>query len=84
MMTMEGVSEKTGLLLLITTTTALATAFSMPEFAPLIYLGFFGRVYSPSVLIRDFSNKRFLSRYSVPVAISMVFSFLRVKLVFLN
>jgi uncharacterized YccA/Bax inhibitor family protein len=42
MMTIEGVSEKTGLLLLITTTTALATAFSMPGSAPLILLGALG------------------------------------------
>ena len=42
MMTIEGVSEKTGLLLLITATTALATAFSMPEAAPLIFIGFLG------------------------------------------
>ena len=41
-MTIEGVAEKTGLLLLITTTTALATAFSMPESSPLIVLGGIG------------------------------------------
>jgi uncharacterized YccA/Bax inhibitor family protein len=42
MMTIEGVSEKTGILLLITTTTALATAFSMPGSAPLMLLGALG------------------------------------------
>ena len=42
MMTIEGVAEKTGLLLLITTSTALATAFSMPEAAPLILVGLLG------------------------------------------
>ena len=42
MMTIEGVAEKTGLLLLITTTTALATAFSMPESSPVIVLGGIG------------------------------------------
>ena len=42
MMTIEGVAEKTGLLLLITTTTALATAFSKPESSPLIVLGGIG------------------------------------------
>lgn len=41
-MTIEGVAEKTGLLLLITTSTALATAFSMPEAAPLILVGLLG------------------------------------------
>ena len=42
MMTIEGVAEKTGLLLIITATTALATAFSMPESSPLIVLGGIG------------------------------------------
>ena len=42
MMTIEGVAEKTGLLLLITASTALATAFSMPESSPLIVLGGIG------------------------------------------
>ena len=41
-MTIEGVAEKTGLLLLITTSTALATAFSMPNSAPLILVGLLG------------------------------------------
>ena len=36
LMTIEGVSEKTGILLLITAITALVTAFSMPQSAPLI------------------------------------------------
>ena len=42
MMTIEGVAEKTGLLLLITATTALFTAFSMPDSAPLILVGALG------------------------------------------
>ncbi|MAB36013.1 MAG: hypothetical protein CL975_01645 [Euryarchaeota archaeon] len=42
MMTIEGVAEKTGILLLITAITALATAFSMPESAPLIVVGGLG------------------------------------------
>ena len=42
MMTIEGVAEKTGLLLLITATTAMITAFSMPESAPLIIIGGIG------------------------------------------
>jgi len=42
MMTIEGVAEKTGVLLLITATTALATAFSMPESIPLIGVGVLG------------------------------------------
>lgn len=42
LMTIEGTAEKTGILLLITTTTALATAFSMPESFPLILVGGIG------------------------------------------
>ena len=51
MMTIEGVAEKTGLLLLITTTTALATAFSMPESSPLIVLGGIGGFILAMVII---------------------------------
>ena len=51
MMTIEGVAEKTGLLLLITATTALATAFSMPESLPLIFLGAFGGFIMAMVII---------------------------------
>ena len=42
LMTIEGVSEKTGILLLITAITALVTAFSMPQSAPLIFIGAIG------------------------------------------
>ncbi len=42
MMTIEGTAEKTGILLLITATTALATAFSMPGSMPLMLLGAIG------------------------------------------
>ena len=41
-MSIEGVAEKTGLLLLITATTAIMTAFSMPEAWPLILIGAVG------------------------------------------
>ena len=51
MMTIEGVAEKTGLLLIITATTALATAFSMPESAPLIFLGALGGFIMAMVII---------------------------------
>ncbi len=51
MMTIEGVSEKTGLLLLITTATALATAFSMPEAAPLIFIGVLGSFIVAMIVI---------------------------------
>ena len=42
LMTIEGVAEKTGILLLITSTTGLLTAFFMPSSAPLILLGILG------------------------------------------
>ncbi len=51
MMTIEGVSEKTGILLLITATTALATAFSMPESTPLTFLGALGGFITAMVVI---------------------------------
>ena len=47
----RGVAEKTGLLLIITATTALATAFSMPESAPLIFLGALGGFIMAMVII---------------------------------
>lgn len=51
MMTIEGVSEKTGILLLVTVITALATAFSMPESSPLIFLGALGGFIMAMVII---------------------------------
>ncbi len=42
LMTIEGTAEKTGILLLITASTALATAFSMPDSFPLILVGALG------------------------------------------
>mgnify|MGYP000272966045 CR=1 FL=1 len=44
MMTIEGVAEKTGLLLLLTATTALAVIFTMPGSAPLAFVGFVGSI----------------------------------------
>ena len=41
-MSIEGVAEKTGFLLLITASTAIMTAFSMPEAWPLILIGAVG------------------------------------------
>ncbi len=51
MMTIEGVAEKTGILLLITATTALATAFSMPESSLLIAVGAIGGFIMAMVII---------------------------------
>ncbi|MFL2493948.1 MAG: Bax inhibitor-1/YccA family protein [Candidatus Thalassarchaeum sp.] len=42
LMSIEGVAEKTGLLLLITAATAIMTAFSMPEASSLILIGALG------------------------------------------
>ena len=42
LMSIEGVAEKTGILLLITATTAMMTAFSMPEASILILIGALG------------------------------------------
>ena len=42
LMSIEGVSEKTGILLLITATTAIMTALSMPEASALILIGALG------------------------------------------
>ena len=42
LMSIEGVAEKTGILLLITATTAIMTAFSMPEASSLILIGALG------------------------------------------
>ena len=41
-MSIEGVAEKTGILLLITATTAIMTALSMPEASALILIGALG------------------------------------------
>ena len=51
LMTIEGVAEKTGLLLLITSATALMTAFSMPESVPLAIVGWIGSFIVAMVVI---------------------------------
>ena len=60
MMTIEGVAEKTGLLLLITATTALFTAFSMPDSAPLILVGALGGFIVALIVIFSGSNNSML------------------------
>ena len=65
MMTIEGVAEKTGLLLLITTTTALATAFSMPEASSLILLGLIGGfIVAMMVIFSDSMNPWLICTYA--------------------
>ena len=60
MMTIEGVSEKTGILLLITAATAILTAFSMPEASPLILVGFIGGFILALIVIFSGSSSPFL------------------------
>lgn len=59
-MTIEGVSEKTGILLLITAATAVLTAFSMPEASPLILVGFIGGFILALIVIFSGSSSPFL------------------------
>ena len=51
LMSIEGVAEKTGILLLITATTAMMTAFSMPEAAGLILIGVLGGLIVALIVI---------------------------------
>ena len=51
LMSIEGVAEKTGILLLITATTAMMTAFSMPEAAGLIIIGVLGGLIVALIVI---------------------------------
>ena len=51
LMSIEGVAEKTGLLLLISATTAVLTAFSMPQAAPLIFVGAIGGFVVAMIII---------------------------------
>ena len=60
LMSIEGVAEKTGLLLLITATTAVLTAFSMPSSIPLIFLGAIGGFVIALVIIFSGSMNPFL------------------------
>ena len=51
MMTMEGTAEKTGILLILIATTAIATAMFMPASAPLVFIGAFTRFILALVII---------------------------------
>jgi uncharacterized YccA/Bax inhibitor family protein len=64
-MTIEGTAEKTGILLLITATTALATAFSMPGSFPLILVGALGGfVIAMMVIISGSMNPMLICSYA--------------------
>ena len=66
-MSIEGTAEKTGILLTITILTALFTAFSMPESAPLMMLGFVGGFITAMIVI--------FSRSTNPVLICLYAAF---------
>ena len=66
-MSIEGTAEKTGILLTITVLTALFTAFSMPESAPLMMLGFLGGFITAMIVI--------FSRSTNPVLICLYAAF---------
>ena len=66
-MSIEGTAEKTGILLGITVLTALFTAFSMPESAPLMTLGFLGGFITAMIVI--------FSRSTNPVLICLYAAF---------
>ena len=66
-MSIEGTAEKTGILLTITILTALFTAFSMPESAPLMILGFLGGFITAMIVI--------FSRSTNPVLICLYAAF---------
>tara|TARA_B110000495_G_scaffold63596_1_gene54013 strand:- start:1500 stop:2261 length:762 start_codon:yes stop_codon:yes gene_type:complete len=59
-MSIEGVSEKTGILLLITATSAIATSMMMPESSILFIIGFIGSLISALIVIFSRSNSPFL------------------------
>tara|TARA_B100000929_G_scaffold256494_1_gene218739 strand:+ start:44 stop:799 length:756 start_codon:yes stop_codon:yes gene_type:complete len=65
LMTIEGTAEKTGILLLITATTALATAFSMPGSMPLMLLGAIGGlVVALMVIFSGSTNPMLICAYA--------------------
>ena len=60
LMSIEGVAEKTGILLLITASTAILTAFSMPNSMPFIFIGAIGGFVLAMVIIFTNSMNPFL------------------------
>tara|TARA_Y100001949_G_scaffold71403_1_gene60613 strand:+ start:655 stop:1407 length:753 start_codon:yes stop_codon:yes gene_type:complete len=65
LMSIEGVAEKTGILLLITATTAMMTAFSMPEASSLILIGALGGfVVAMIVIFSGSMNPVLISTYA--------------------
>ena len=66
-MSIEGTAEKTGILLAITTLTALVSAFSMPESMPLALIGWIGGFITAMVVI--------FSRSTNPVLVCLYAAF---------
>jgi len=65
-MTIEGVSEKTAILLIITATAAIATAMTMPESFILFILGFIGSIICVLIIgIKQSTSPILISTYAV-------------------
>ena len=66
MMTMEGTAEKTGILLILIATTAIATAMFMPASAPLVFLGAItGFILALVIIFTGSTNPVLISTYVI-------------------
>lgn len=66
MMTMEGTAEKTGILLILIATTAIATAMFMPSSAPLVFLGAItGFILALVIIFTGSTNPVLISTYAI-------------------
>ena len=66
MMTMEGTAEKTGILLILIATTAIATAMFMPASAPLVFLGAItGFILALVIIFTGSTNPVLISTYAI-------------------
>ena len=66
MMTMEGTAEKTGILLMLIATTAIATAMFMPASAPLVFLGAItGFILALVIIFTGSTNPVLISTYAI-------------------
>ena len=66
MMTMEGTAEKTGILLILIATTAIATAMFMPASAPLVFLGAItGFILALVIIFTGSTNPVLISMYAI-------------------
>ena len=66
MMTMEGTAEKTGILLILIATTAIATAMFMPASAPLVFLGAItGFILALVIIFTGSTSPALISTYAI-------------------